>query len=148
MLQGIENVEVTKLDVSDPASISAWADDIAKLTNHVDLLINNAGIYGKRVGLKEMDIDTMLEVFTTNACGPFLVAQQLHKRSLLGGSKHTLIANISSKMGSVDDNGSGGSYAYRASKSALNNISKSLSIDLAQDNVQCVCLHPGMHLNA
>lgn len=48
------------------------------------------------------------------------------------------------QMGSVDDNGSGGSYAYRASKAALNIINKSLSIDLAGDGVTCVLLHPGM----
>ena len=72
------------------------------------------------------------------------MVQQLLVRGKLGGSAGpSLVGNVSSKVGSVEDNGSGGGYAYRASKSALNVANKSLSIDLEGEGVQCVLLHPG-----
>jgi NAD(P)-dependent dehydrogenase (short-subunit alcohol dehydrogenase family) len=135
--------EITSLDVSNMESISSWARGLADLTDHVNLLINNAGVYGKRVSFNDMDAQTMMDVFQVNCVGPLMVTQALYKNRLLGGKKGTIIANVTSKMGSVDDNGSGGSYAYRASKSALNNVNKSLSIDLADDNIVSTLLHPG-----
>ena len=74
-----------------------------------------------------------------------LVVQQLRKQGLLGGDKPSLIANLSSKVGSIDDNGSGGGYAYRASKCALNIVNKSMSIDLAKENIVSTLLHPGAY---
>jgi len=141
--------ELTALDVSivdsvdDPKSISNWAKTIAGMCDHVDVLINNAGIYGKRASFAEMDAETMMEVYRINTVGPFMVSQHLFREGLLGGTKPSIIANVTSKVGSVDDNGSGGSYAYRASKSALNNVNKSMSIDLAEQNVTSTLLHPG-----
>jgi NAD(P)-dependent dehydrogenase (short-subunit alcohol dehydrogenase family) len=134
---------VLPLDVSNQSSIDEFAEAVASQYGHIDLLLNNAGVYGARVGFGEMDSATMLEVFNTNAVGPLMIVQSLYSKNLLGGSKGTVIAQVTSKMGSVDDNGSGGSYAYRASKSALNIINKSLSIDLAQDNITSTLLHPG-----
>jgi len=61
----------------------------------------------------------------------------------IGGDAHTIVANVTSKMGSVSDNGSGGTYAYRASKCALNIVTKSLSIDLSSRNCTAMLLHPG-----
>lgn len=141
--------ELTALDVSivdseeDPKSISNWAKTIAGMCDHVDVVINNAGVYGKRASFEEMDAETMMEVYRINTVGPFMVSQHLFKHNLLGGTKPSIIANVTSKVGSVDDNGSGGSYAYRASKSALNNVNKSMSIDLAEDNITSTLLHPG-----
>lgn len=146
-LQGLDSVELTRLDVSvvsgPPPSIQAWAAQVAGLTDHIDLLINNAGVYGRRSTFIDVDEETMLEVFKVNTCGPFFVSQHLYKAGLLGGRKQSIVANVTSKVGSVDDNGSGGSYPYRASKSALNNVNKSMSIDLAGDNIQSTLLHPG-----
>ena len=59
------------------------------------------------------------------------------------GAGATIVANVTSKMGSIDDNGSGGSYAYRASKCALNIVTKSLSIDLKDLGIDTILLHPG-----
>ena len=70
-----------------------------------------------------------MDLFRTNAVGPLLVTQEFSRAGLLGSG--SMVANITSKMGSIDDNGSGRAYAYRASKCALNIINKSLSIDLA-----------------
>ena len=86
---------------------------MGELTTHVDTVINNAGVYGRRVGLKDVRAEDMVGDFTVNSIGPLLVVQQLHKAGLLGGRAPSLVANVTSKMGSVDDNGSGGSYAYR-----------------------------------
>lgn len=89
----------------------------------------------------------MTYAFKTNTIGPLIVVQQLLKNGLIGGfGGRTLVANITSKVGSVDDNRGGGGYAYRASKSALNIVNKSMSIDLAGEDITCVLLHPGVLL--
>jgi NAD(P)-dependent dehydrogenase (short-subunit alcohol dehydrogenase family) len=143
-VKDLENIaELTTLDVSDVSSITSWATTVASMCDHVDLLINNAGVYGKRCSFEEMDAQTMMDVFQTNCVGPLMVTQALYKKNLLGGKQGTIVAHVTSKMGSVDDNGSGGSYAYRASKSGLNIVNKSLSIDLAGDNITSTLLHPG-----
>ncbi|KAI3436581.1 hypothetical protein D9Q98_005997 [Chlorella vulgaris] len=136
---------LTQLDVSDPSSISQWAADVKSKVQHLDLVVNNAGIMTGLQGVKDVKAEDMLENFQVNAIGPLLVTQQLHKQGLLGSRSggDTLVANMTSKMGSVDDNGSGGAYAYRASKAALNIVNKSMSIDLAGEGVSCVLMHPG-----
>jgi NAD(P)-dependent dehydrogenase (short-subunit alcohol dehydrogenase family) len=139
----LPDVAWTTLDVASPASIESWAAEVQGIAPHLDVVINNAGISGPRLALDDFTQGDFLDVLTTNAIGPFLVVQQLRKQGLLGGDQHTLIANVTSKVGSVDDNKSGGGYAYRASKSALNIISKSMSIDLAGENCTTTLLHPG-----
>lgn len=141
--QNLENVKLTQLDVSDPQSVQNWAEEVRRLTPHVDMLINNAGIYGPKVPLDDITATDMMNVFAVNAVGPLMVVQQLRKQGVMGGSSPTLVANVTSKVGSITDNTSGGRYAYRASKNALNIITKSLSIDLADENVTCTLLHPG-----
>lgn len=137
------NVHVTAaLDVSSPASIAAWAADLKTRINHVDLLINNAGIL-EHTGLRTVDPEEMMRLFQINTMGPLFVTQSLHNQGLLGRPGTSIVANMTSKMGSVEDNGMGGYYSYRASKAALNIINKSLSIDLASEGVTSVLLHPG-----
>ncbi|KAA6417695.1 MAG: hypothetical protein FRX49_12383 [Trebouxia sp. A1-2] len=127
-LQKAGVAHVVKLDVSDPASIK--------------VVINNAGVYGSRISLETVTAEDMLFTYKANTIGPLLVVQQLLKNKLIG-KPATLVGNVTSKVGSVEDNGSGGSYAYRASKSALNNVNKSMSIDLEDEGITCVLLHPG-----
>ncbi|CAG9466601.1 unnamed protein product [Pedinophyceae sp. YPF-701] len=135
-------VHITTLDQSDPANIAAWAKEVAGVAPAVDLVLNNAGIYGpKSKAFGDYTKEDMLEVFNVNAVGPFLIAQEMVKSGLL--PKGSVIGNMSSKVGSVADNGSGGGYAYRASKSAQNIISKSMSLDLAGAGITTVMLHPG-----
>uniref|UniRef100_A0A383VPJ6 Short-chain dehydrogenase/reductase SDR n=1 Tax=Tetradesmus obliquus TaxID=3088 RepID=A0A383VPJ6_TETOB len=140
-------LHVTQLDVSSTASITRWAGglrDNCRGLRHVDVLINNAGVYGSKVDLKTVTEQDMIACFKVNTIGPLVVVQQLLAAGLIGGfGGKTLIANVSSKVGSVDDNRGGGGYPYRASKSALNIVNKSMSIDLAGDGVTCVLLHPG-----
>lgn len=143
LLQCGSDVMVTRLDVSDDRSVEEWAASLKVAgIGHVDLVINNAGI-NKQVTFDTVSKSDMLTVFTVNAIGPLLVAQSLKAHGMLGGNKPSLVANITSKVGSMDDNKSGGGYAYRASKSALNIITKSMSIDLAGENIISTLLHPG-----
>ncbi|MDQ6962868.1 MAG: SDR family oxidoreductase [Mariprofundaceae bacterium] len=114
------------------------------LPSHIDILINNAGIYGPSKAdqhLSDVSSQTMLQTFEVNCVGPLNVTQHLHRLNLL--SDGSIIANISSKMGSSEDNSSGGTYAYRASKAALVIVSKSMAVDLADAQIHVITLHPG-----
>ena len=140
-------LSLSELDVASPESIGRWAGEgIGE--GHVDVLINNAGVYGLKGHTTRMDVEDvteeeMLFCFRTNCVGPLLVTQQLLAAGKLGGAAPSLVGNVTSKVGSVADNGSGGGYAYRASKAAMNVVNKSLSIDLLERNVESVLLHPG-----
>lgn len=144
---GEGKVKITELDVGNENSIKAWASQLALEKIKLDVVINNAGIIGTEPGYKKwtwdlVDQNEMMEVFKVNSVGPLLVSQQLLKHKIL--NRPALIANVTSKVGSVDDNGSGKGYAYRASKAALNIINKSMSIDLKEEfDVTCMLLHPG-----
>lgn len=108
----------------------------------VDILINNAGIYPhKGVALGDLDAGAWLEGFYVNSIAPVLLSQVLLPN--LRAGKRKLIASISSKMGSLSDNSSGGSYAYRSSKAALNMAMVSLAHDLSDEGITVVLLHPG-----
>jgi len=126
-------------DVTRPASESL----LQSLPDHIDLIINNAGIYGpKKDGqsLEKITAEAMHEVYDVNCVAPMRVVQTLqHKLTRPGG----VIANISSKMGSSEDNTSGGTYAYRAAKAALVIISKSMAVDLQDMGISVITLHPG-----
>ncbi len=113
-----------------------------ELPEHLDILINNAGIYGpdkQGQSLQQISSAAMQEVFNVDCIGPLRVVQRLHRHMPAG----SLIANIGSKMGSVADNRSGGTYAYRAAKAALVIVSRSMAVDLAADGIHVLTLHPG-----
>ncbi len=126
-------------DVTRPASETL----LQSLPEHIDLIINNAGIYGpKKDGqsLQKISAEAMHEVYDVNCVAPLRVVQTLqHKLTRPGG----IVANISSKMGSSEDNTSGGTYAYRAAKAALVIISKSMAVDLQDQGISVITLHPG-----
>lgn len=138
--------ELAAID-SDRLHLLHWnvaTDDAPRgeLPETVDLLINNAGIYGPGKDgqtLENVTPEAMLEVFNVDCIGPLRVVKQLRHRFAAAAT----IANVSSKMGSIDDNSSGGTYAYRAAKAALVMVSKSMAVDLRDENVQVITLHPG-----
>ena len=137
-LRGL-GVRVERLDVADAASVSSFA---AAITGEpVDVLINNAGMGGGRRPFEELDWVELGRFFETNSIGPMRVTQALLPNLRLGTRR--VVASLTSRMGSIEDNGSGGAYGYRASKAALNMLNKSLSLDLAHDAFTCVVLHPG-----
>lgn len=122
----------------------AGADGVAKLAasldgRRVDILVNNAGIL-RRDSLDDLDYDAMLEQFRVNALGPLRVTEAL-LGNLSEGSK---VAIVTSRMGSVGDNASGGYYGYRGSKAAVNMIGVSLARDLESRGIAVALLHPGM----
>jgi NAD(P)-dependent dehydrogenase (short-subunit alcohol dehydrogenase family) len=129
----VEGVDVTQVD------------GVAKLVRAVgdrsiDLLIQNAGVLVWDDNLDQLDVDAIREQFEVNALAPLRLTAALRPR-LAQGAK---LALITSRMGSIEDNSSGGSYGYRMSKAALNMAGKSLSIDLRPQRVAVAILHPGM----
>ncbi|QFT85034.1 C-factor [Halomonas sp. THAF12] len=127
----IEGIDVTR------------EEDIARLAAELEgqslaLLVNNAGMLHDEV-LGEIDFDAIRAQMEINAYAPLRVVEAL--LPCLGeGAK---IANITSRMGSIADNDSGGRYGYRASKAALNAFGKSLAVDLAPRGIAVAQLHPG-----
>ena len=131
------DVAIERLDVVDEADIKALAARLEGLG--IDLLINNAGIYGPRNG--QNDTKSWLEVFQVNTIAPYRVAEAL--APLVAKSKQKTIVNITSQMGSVGSTSSADSPIYRSSKAALNMVMKGLSHALKGQGVTVVLFHPG-----
>lgn len=126
----------TGVDVTSAESMDAIAKKYKG--QHFDLLINCAGIL-ESMSLDTLDLDSVRRQFEVNAIGPLLVTNALLPL-LNKGSK---VAIITSRMGSIADNDSGGSYGYRMSKCAVNMAGKSLAIDLRERGIAVALLHPG-----
>lgn len=127
------------IDVTDDAALHALARRLGD--TRIDTLVLNAGVLA-REALGEIDgagFDSMRRQFEVNALGPLRVAQALLGH-LVDGAR---IGIITSRMGSMADNGSGGRYGYRASKAAVNAIGKSLAVDLRPRSIAVFLLHPG-----
>ena len=126
------------VDVATAEGVAALVAAVGDRT--IDLLINNAGILVWGDSLAAPKFDDIERQFRVNALGPLRVTAALQK-NFRPGSK---VALITSRMGSIDDNTSGGAYGYRMSKAALNMAGKSMAEDLKAANVAVVILHPGM----
>ncbi len=131
-------VVVHRLDVTDGAAVAALARELAG--EAIDILFNNAGVYGPRTGFAETDYDAWEPVFSINVFAPLRLAECFVAH--VARSDRKLILNMSSVMGSIAEGG-GGSYIYRASKAAVNMITKTLSVDLAGQGITVVAFHPG-----
>lgn len=129
-------VRVEELDLADDASPQALAGRLGDVT--LDLLINNAGILGDD-SLDPLDLDAIRRQFEVNALGPLKVTAAL-RGHLARGSRVVL---VTSRMGSMGDNTSGGYYGYRMSKAALNAAGVSLARDLADEGIAVLLVHPG-----
>jgi len=134
------NLSLVELDVSNPNSINNFTSKIAGLP--IDTFISNAGVSGpKNIEFGNFDAKEWLDVFNINTIAPLIITQKILKNLRLGKDKKLVF--ISSKVGSIEDNTEGGMYIYRTSKTALNQVIKSLSIDLKEENFIVVALHPG-----
>ena len=128
-----------KLDVSDSLSIEAAAAKLSGLP--IDVLVNNAGILrgNDDDGLMTLSFDDVIKSFQINAVGPMKVTRALIPNLRLASAPKVI--NITSRMGSLDDNKSGGYYGYRMSKTALNMFTSCLKSEFK--DVISVALHPG-----
>ena len=134
-------VKMHALDVADHAQIEALAKVLAD--ESIDLLINNAGIYpgSDKYGFGHTDYAEWMQAFRINTMAPLKMAETLAGQIAKG--KQKTIVTITSMMGSIADNGSGGCYLYRSSKAAVNMVAKSLAIDLKPRGIIAVVFHPG-----
>ena len=135
-----QKLEIMALDVTDGASIRAAAAELDGQA--IDLLLNNAGIMGTRgQTIGNMDYEAWAKVLDANTMGPMRVSEAFVDQ--VARSKRKLIVTLTSGMGSLADNTSGGSIAYRSSKAAVNMVMRSLAIDLAPHGITCVVVNPG-----
>lgn len=134
-----EALTIHQLDVRSKDSVNAFAE---AAPSKIDLLVNNAGVAdGRWRNLSEIDDEWALEVMDINALGPVRVVQALYGKMSHEGL--TKVAMTSSLMASIDDCHMGRSYAYRASKTALNMFTVAMKKEALEHNISFVILHPG-----
>lgn len=131
-------IHLLALDIADISAIQALARELSDVS--IDILISNAGAYPpSRFG--KTDPQTWLQTFQINTLTTYYLAEAFLPHMQRSGQAK-LIA-MTSKMGSMTDNSSGGEYIYRSTKTALNMVVKSLSLDLQPFNIIVAALHPG-----
>lgn len=135
------DLKIETLDVADFAQITALSERLSAET--IDVLLNNAGVYGDREAQSfgSLDYQEWADTFVINTMAPVKMAEAFLPQLQRGQDK--LIASVSSLMGSISDNTSGGSLIYRSSKAALNAVMKSLALDLQARSIGVLILHPG-----
>ena len=139
-LHELAGVRVEPCDVASEASIAGLAARLGDAA--LDVVINNAGVWGgERQNLARFDAAEAVRTYQTNALGPLLVSIALLPHLRRGTGKKLL--HVTSGMGSIADNTSGGSYAYRMAKAALNMASRSLAQDLAREGIASAVINPG-----
>ncbi|USD61268.1 SDR family oxidoreductase [Vibrio sp. SCSIO 43140] len=132
------NLSTYTLDVTHYEAVAKLAQTLPDL----DIFINNAGYYGpKGYGFGNTDLDEWRKVLEINTIAPLKLVELLYPK--LQNSPTKMIACLSSKVGSMTENTSGGGYIYRSSKAALNSVVKSLSNDLSSQGFTVLALHPG-----
>lgn len=139
-------IRIEALDAGDRASITALGARLA--AQPVDVLVNNAGLYGgswddsaHRQSAAAMDYALWEEIMRVNVMAPFQLIHELQPSLLLGSGR--LVVNMSSDLGSIANNAQGQSHAYRTSKAALNMVTKGLAVELAQLGITVVSMAPG-----
>ena len=133
-------LRILAMEVTDPASIHTAATE---LDGHaIDLLLNNAGIIGPRgQTIGNINYEAWANVLAVNTMGPMQVSEAFVEHA--ARSERKLIVTLTSGMGSIADNTSGGSIVYRSSKAAVNMVMRSLAVDLAPRGITCVVINPG-----
>ncbi|MEX2151317.1 MAG: SDR family oxidoreductase [Steroidobacteraceae bacterium] len=133
-------IRVVEMDVTDTASVRAAAAGLKG--EAIDLLLNNAGVGGPGgQQLGNLDYAAWARVLDANTLGPMRVSETFLEN--VAKSRERKIVTITSGMGSIEDNSSGGRYAYRSSKAAVNMVMKSLAVDTAPQGITCIVIHPG-----
>ncbi|MCH6578176.1 MAG: SDR family oxidoreductase [Proteobacteria bacterium] len=134
-----KGVKLHALDVTDHGRIEALAAGLEG--EAIDIVINNAGIYGDQQELGKIDYAAWEEVMRVNTLAPLKMAECFLPH--LEAGKMKMIASLTSRMGSIAENDAGGVYIYRSSKAALNAAARSLALDLAPRGITVIVFHPG-----
>jgi NAD(P)-dependent dehydrogenase (short-subunit alcohol dehydrogenase family) len=138
-LAGGELLRIHRLDQLEPDGVQALAAGLAGAP--VDLLVNNAGVYGgSRQHLSDLDFEEAVRTYRINALGPLRVTLALLANLKAARGK---VIHVTSGMGSIADNRSGAFYSYRMSKAALNMMSRNLAVDLRGAGVASAVINPG-----
>ncbi|KAJ4967532.1 hypothetical protein NE237_019381 [Protea cynaroides] len=151
-----ERLSVLQLDVTNENTIEASANSIRERYGYLNLLINASGVLSKpevlqpETTLSKVQKSSLLFAYEINAVGPILVTKHMWPLLKLGGGSGTerdvaVVANLSARVGSIGDNQLGGWYSYRSSKTALNQLTKTVAVEFARrkDPIICILLHPG-----
>ena len=133
------SLKVMACDVASDSSVRTYARTRPRVP--VDLLNNNAGVYGTSGGLEKQEVAELLQVFDVNAAGPMRMTKALF--NALRDGQGRKIAHITSGMASIGENTSGGYYAYRMSKAALNMFSVTLAEEVRKHGLISVVINPG-----
>ena len=133
------NIEVLELDLLKENSENTLSDLLSD--KPIDILINNAGVGNSNQQFGSVSSKPWLEVLKVNLIAPLMITQSIIENVKKGSGKK--IYFLSSQLGSIGDNTSGGMYIYRSSKTGLNQIVKSLSVDLKAHGITVISLHPG-----
>jgi NAD(P)-dependent dehydrogenase (short-subunit alcohol dehydrogenase family) len=152
-------VQVLQLDLEDQASIVHAGEQLRRNYQRVDLLLNVAGILGDgkttsgpERSLSKLDREWFEKTLAVNLVGPAmlskeifpLLAQDRRQRKDVGAQRSpAIVANLSARVGSISDNGLGGWYSYRMSKSALNQFTRTMALELKRHSAWAIALHPG-----
>ncbi|KAL3654611.1 hypothetical protein CASFOL_001596 [Castilleja foliolosa] len=151
-----ERLDIHQLDLTDDSTIEATAKSVQDKYGYLNLLVNASGILSipnvlqPETTLNKVQRSSLLLTYEINAIGPILVIKHMWPLLKAGGGYGTerdcaIVANISARVGSIGDNRLGGWHSYRASKTALNQLTKTASIEFARkkDPIACILLHPG-----
>ncbi|KAF8413479.1 hypothetical protein HHK36_001466 [Tetracentron sinense] len=152
----VERLNILQLDLTIESTIEASANSIRERYGSLNLLINASGILSipdvlqPETTLSKLQKSSLMLAYEVNAVGPILVVKHMWPLLKVGGSSGTerdvaVVANLSARVGSIGDNRLGGWHSYRSSKSALNQLTKTISVEFARkkDPVICILLHPG-----
>lgn len=149
------HVVVLKLDMADSGSFDKFASEVRSHfdENGLTLLLNNAGIIGKRGSLETVTAEQMAEVFAVNCIGPVLLVKALAPLLMISAKVRTnlpglscskaAIVNMTTGVASLEENSGGGNWAYRASKTALNMMSVNMKHELSPHGILIGLIHPG-----
>jgi NAD(P)-dependent dehydrogenase (short-subunit alcohol dehydrogenase family) len=130
---------IVPLELTDPKSIEAIGSHVGD--RGIDVLINNAGVSSQTRTLADITMEEMQRVFAVNSIAPMLVTRALLPNLRKG--KRRVVLTISSQLGSIANNTGGSTYAYRASKTAVNQLTVSMHHELKGEGFTCVVAHPG-----
>tara|TARA_B100000900_G_scaffold310855_1_gene269593 strand:- start:17 stop:709 length:693 start_codon:yes stop_codon:yes gene_type:complete len=134
-----DNLEILELDLLEENSENILSDLLSD--KPIDIFINNAGVGNSNQRFGVVSSKPWLDVLKVNLIAPLTLTQSIIENIKKGSEKK--IYFLSSQLGSIGDNTSGGMYIYRSSKTALNQVVKSLSVDLKPMGITVISLHPG-----